>query len=65
MPSRVSPLTSARPAVQPKIMVHIVAYNAASTLARVLDRIPRDLRPRLSAICVFVDASSDDTFLVG
>jgi glycosyltransferase involved in cell wall biosynthesis/protein-L-isoaspartate O-methyltransferase len=65
MSSKVSPLTAPRPAVSPKIMVHIVAYNAASTLARVLDRIPRELRPRLSEICVFDDASSDDTFLVG
>jgi glycosyltransferase involved in cell wall biosynthesis len=46
-------------------MVHIVAYNAAATLARVLDRIPRHLRPWLAEICVFDDASSDDTFLVG
>jgi 2-polyprenyl-3-methyl-5-hydroxy-6-metoxy-1,4-benzoquinol methylase len=45
--------------------VHVVAYNAASTLARVLDRIPHDLRPRLAEICVFDDASSDETFLVG
>lgn len=46
-------------------MVHVVAYNAAATLARLLDRIPRELRPRLEQICVFDDASSDDTFLVG
>lgn len=46
-------------------MVQIVAYNAASTLAGVLDRIPRDLRARLTEICVFDDASSDDTHLVG
>jgi 2-polyprenyl-3-methyl-5-hydroxy-6-metoxy-1,4-benzoquinol methylase len=46
-------------------MVHIVAYNASSTLASVLDRIPKDLRPRLTEICVFDDASTDDTFLVG
>jgi glycosyltransferase involved in cell wall biosynthesis len=66
MASTVSPLTTApRPARQPRIMVHIVAYNAASTLSRVLDRIPRDLRPRLTEICVFDDASKDDTFLVG
>src|SRR5581483_10139813 len=65
MSSKISPITAPRPGVSPKIMVHIVAYNAASTLARVLDRIPRDLRERLSAICVFDDASSDDTFLVG
>ena len=50
---------------KPRIMVHIVAYNAVSTLARVLDRIPVELRPRLAEICVFDDASSDDTFLIG
>jgi 2-polyprenyl-3-methyl-5-hydroxy-6-metoxy-1,4-benzoquinol methylase len=65
MTSRITPLTAPRPAVQPRIMVHIVAYNAVSTLARVLDRIPKDLRSRLSEICVFDDASSDDTYLVG
>lgn len=53
------------PATAPKIMVHIVAYNAASTLARVLDRIPRVLRQSLTEICVFDDASTDETFLVG
>jgi glycosyltransferase involved in cell wall biosynthesis len=63
--SNVSQLPVARPAHKPRIMVHIVAYNAASTLARVLDRIPHDLRPRLAEICVFDDASSDETFLVG
>ncbi len=53
------------PQPDPKIMVHVVAYNAAGTLARVLDRIPRDLRARLTDVCVFDDASDDDTFLVG
>ena len=50
---------------QPRIMVHVVAYNAASTLSKVLDRIPRDVRARLTEICVFDDASKDDTYLVG
>ena len=50
---------------KPRIMVHIVAYNAASTLAKVLDRIPKHLlSPRLQ-VCVFDDASKDDTYLVG
>jgi 2-polyprenyl-3-methyl-5-hydroxy-6-metoxy-1,4-benzoquinol methylase len=49
----------------PKIMVHVVAYNAASTLSQVLDRIPESLRPQLAEIAVFDDASKDDTFLVG
>ena len=44
---------------KPRIMVHVVAYNAASTLAKVLDRIPHSIRSRLTEICVFDDASSD------
>ncbi len=64
---RVTSVTSAspRPGGVPRVMVHVVAYNAASTLSRVLDRIPHTLRPLLTEICVFDDASSDDTFLVG
>ena len=46
-------------------MVHVVAYNASSTLASVLDRIPKELRARLSEICVYDDASTDETYLVG
>jgi glycosyltransferase involved in cell wall biosynthesis len=46
-------------------MVHVVAYNAANTLSKVLDRIPVELRPHLTEVCVFDDASKDDTFLVG
>lgn len=46
-------------------MVHVVAYNAAATLTRTLDRIPRALRPQLAEVCVFDDASQDDTFVVG
>lgn len=50
---------------QPRIMVHVVAYNAESTLAQVLDRIPAELRPHLGEVVVFDDASQDATFLVG
>jgi 2-polyprenyl-3-methyl-5-hydroxy-6-metoxy-1,4-benzoquinol methylase len=64
-PSNVSPMVLPQTGTSPRIMVHIVAYNASSTLSSVLDRIPRDLRPRLTEICVFDDASTDDTFLVG
>lgn len=49
----------------PRIMVHVVAYNAVKTLARTLDRIPKDMRERLTEICVFDDASPDETYLVG
>jgi glycosyltransferase involved in cell wall biosynthesis len=63
-PENAPPVADASSA-RPRVMVHIVAYNAASTLSKVLDRIPHELRPHLTEICVFDDASSDDTFLVG
>jgi 2-polyprenyl-3-methyl-5-hydroxy-6-metoxy-1,4-benzoquinol methylase len=50
---------------KPRIMVHVVAYNAAATLAQTLDRIPPDVRTQLAEVCVFDDASQDNTFLVG
>jgi glycosyltransferase involved in cell wall biosynthesis/ubiquinone/menaquinone biosynthesis C-methylase UbiE len=48
-----------------RIGVLVVAYNAASTLAPVLDRIPRDFLPRISKIIVNDDFSADATYLVG
>ncbi len=48
-----------------KIGILIVAYNAASTLAAVLDRIPPDFRPRISEVIVSDDHSQDSTYLVG
>ena len=50
---------------QPRIGILVVAYNAASTLARVLDRIPEEFRPRIAEVLVSDDCSSDDTYLVG
>ncbi len=49
----------------PKIGVIVVAYNAASTLASVLDRIPDSMRPRITEVIVADDSSSDATYLVG
>ena len=49
----------------PKIGIIVVAYNAASTLARVLDRVPKSFRPRISQVFVCDDASQDSTYLVG
>src|SRR5580704_15100819 len=49
----------------PRIGVLIVAYNAASTLAGVLDRIPSSFRPRISKVFVCDDHSNDSTYLVG
>jgi glycosyltransferase involved in cell wall biosynthesis len=48
-----------------RIGVLVVAYNASSTLASVLDRIPRDFMPRISRILVNDDFSADSTYLVG
>jgi glycosyltransferase involved in cell wall biosynthesis len=49
----------------PRIGILVVAYNAASTLAGVLDRVPTAFRPRISQIFVCDDASDDSTYLVG
>ncbi|HAS13240.1 MAG TPA: glycosyltransferase/methyltransferase, partial [Acidimicrobiaceae bacterium] len=49
----------------PRIGVFVVAYNAASTLASVLDRIPEDYRDSIDHVMVADDASTDSTFLIG
>lgn len=43
----------------------VVAYNAASTLAAVLDRLPESFRSKVAEVVVCDDASSDCTYLVG
>jgi 2-polyprenyl-3-methyl-5-hydroxy-6-metoxy-1,4-benzoquinol methylase len=48
-----------------KIGILVVAYNAATTLASVLDRVPEDFRARVSQVFVCDDASDDSTYLVG
>jgi glycosyltransferase involved in cell wall biosynthesis len=48
-----------------KIGILVVAYNAATTLASVLDRVPEAFRPRITQIFVCDDASDDSTYLVG
>lgn len=50
---------------QPKIGILVVAYNAETTLASVLDRVPKDFRSRISEVFVCDDASGDSTYLVG
>jgi SAM-dependent methyltransferase len=45
--------------------VIVVAYNAASTLAHVLDRVPKSFRHRIAQVFVCDDASPDSTYLVG
>lgn len=51
--------------VPARIGIIVVAYNAASTLARVLDRIPKEFIPRISEILICDNASEDQTYLVG
>ncbi|MBN2536990.1 glycosyltransferase family 2 protein, partial [candidate division WOR-3 bacterium] len=40
-------------------------YNAVTTLAKVLDRIPEGFRKRVAEVFVFDDSSKDDTYLLG
>ena len=53
------------PATNKRIGVLVVAYNAASTLHRVLARIPPEFRAMVDHILVSDDASTDATYLVG
>jgi SAM-dependent methyltransferase len=48
----------------PRIGILVVAYNAAGTLAGVLDRIPESFRPEITTVLIGDDASSDSTHLV-
>jgi SAM-dependent methyltransferase len=48
-----------------RIGVLVVAYNAATTLAKVLDRIPKEIRPDIEEVIVSDDHSDDSTYLVG
>ncbi|HXY28691.1 MAG TPA: bifunctional glycosyltransferase/class I SAM-dependent methyltransferase [Acidimicrobiales bacterium] len=48
-----------------RVGVVIVAYNAASTLAAVLDRLPEAFRSKVAEVVVCDDASSDCTYQVG
>lgn len=48
-----------------RIGILVVAYNAASTLHTVLDRIPPSFRSRVERVLVSDDASTDATYLVG
>jgi glycosyltransferase involved in cell wall biosynthesis len=47
-----------------RIGILVVAYNAAGTLAHVLDRIPPGFRGRITRILIGDDASQDSTHLV-
>ncbi len=47
-----------------KIGILIVAYNAVTTLSKVLDRIPKDVYDEIDEIAVFDDASKDETYML-
>lgn len=48
-----------------RVGVLIVAYNAASTLVRTLDRLPSTFRAEVDHILLADDASQDDTYEIG
>lgn len=50
---------------QAKICVLVVAYNAATTLRSVLDRLPADFRASVDHVLVCDDASADETYEIG
>ena len=47
-----------------KIGILIVAYNAVTTLSKVLDRVPKNVYEEIDEIAVFDDASKDDTYML-
>jgi glycosyltransferase involved in cell wall biosynthesis len=53
------------PFSNPRIAILVVAYNAQTTLERVLDRIPAEVMAKVEEVFVFDDASQDDTFAIG
>ena len=61
----VDPAAVACRRMQKKIGILVVAYNAATTLAQTLDRIPADFVPDIHEVLVGDDASQDSTHLVG
>src|SRR5215470_6216324 len=50
---------------RPRIGILVVAYNASSTLASVLDRIPADFRSSIDVVLVSDDFSTDTTYELG
>lgn len=48
-----------------RIGILVVAYNAESTLASVLDRVPPSFRSKVSQVFICDDHSGDSTYLVG
>jgi len=53
------------PLVNPRVGVLVVAYNAATTLVRTLERLPAGFRATVDHVLLSDDASQDDTYAVG
>lgn len=53
------------PCTDLKIAIYVPTYNAGHTLPVVLDRIPQDVKTRVSEIFVVDNASPDNTYLIG
>lgn len=64
MAAATAEITASRWGREPRIGVLVVAYNAVTTLAKVLDRIPTDFHSRIAEILICDDASHDATHLV-
>ena len=60
-----SPTDTPSAPTRPRVGVLVVAYNAANTLAAVLDRLPPSFLDAVDHILVCDDASVDDTYEVG
>ena len=63
--ARRTPAATTEEHPSPTVCVVVVAYNAASTLAGVLDRVPESFWPQVGSVLVADDHSSDATYLVG
>ncbi|PCI40755.1 MAG: glycosyl transferase [Elusimicrobia bacterium] len=48
-----------------KIAIFIPAFNAASTLPKVLDRIPPEIKEKVKQIFIIDNASADNSYLIG
>src|SRR5260370_40260301 len=48
-----------------RVLIFIVAYNAARTIEEVLNRIPSALRSSAIEVLILDDSSADDTFVEG
>jgi SAM-dependent methyltransferase len=58
-------MTGATDPGKPRVGVLVVAYNAATTLAQTLSRLPHEFAREVDHVLVCDDASADDTYEIG